>query len=747
MKNLFVFMLFLVPLFLPKAYAQDALSALSSTSGAASYRILYHDDHLYTGAGNTLQVYEVTPQGPPYPLRSEHRLGSTIADIQQKNGFLYLAANHAGISKWDLSNPSSPKLVAEYQPDSLSEAAYDISFYGDTLFVAYKSSVAVFQDLGNSFTLRDRFAFQPGNSKLRGGAVKGTVFACVTSYGGASDGVYLYDTRTYQLLGHFPQPYCDPEEVEFGLQTPLLHVLGGSHTTTNPFDPKGCFYSLDISDPSTPTRVFIDTIHAIIGLGISSPQRATIINDTIYVATQAGMDPDYQPLEPATGQVYVYDATDPGNIHRITTLYAGLWHFDLAIQHNMMHIASEWYGILTMDISDLMNEVEIGRTLTGGWNTGSDVHGNRMAVANEGYGFKVYDISNPTAPQLLGINRDSNFCMTLEYSHDGKYIFGYYYTRDGFRVYDANTLQKVASLPGRYGLSHAWLWKDQAISLYWRTVGARQIHFTDVSDPFSPQKDTSYNYKANDILIDEKGKLFISHNDSLTVLDLENNRFLVTSVQAGFLQNFHSLAIYRDTLFVYATNKGLVRYVFDRQRATLKEEATLPLPYGSPDFMAADSLGVYIVDVEAGMFAYDKASLQQTGYYRTSREYIFTHTWGPQDLFCANGLIFLVEYFGQTTILSNREGNLLPVESSLAPSPKPISFPNPFHQKTTIHFHNPQHQEFQLDLFNTKGTLVRQERGGESMMEFVRNGLPNGLYMYQLSLKGKLVWAGKWVIN
>lgn len=746
MKNVLLTLLALLS-FIDSTFAQNSLKALSSTTGAACYRILYHNQYLYAGTGNTLQVYEVTPSGPPYTLRAERRLGSTIADIQQKDGFLYLAANHAGISKWDLSDPASPSLVAAYQPENLDEAAYDISFFGDSLFVAYKAKVAVFLDQGNTFTLLDRFAIQTGNGKVRGGAIKDSIYACVASYGGASDGVYLYHAHTYQLLGNYPQPYCDPEDVEFGQQTPLLHVLGGSQTTTNPFDPKGCFYSLDITDPTAPTRAYIDTVNTIIGLGISAPQSAVIINDTIYVATQAGMDPDYQIFQPATGQIYVYDATDPANIHRITTLYAGLWHFDLAIHERVIHVASEWYGILTLDISDLMNEFEVGRTLTGGWNTGTAVHGDRMAVANEGYGFKVFDISNPAAPQLVGVNSDSNFCMTLEYSQNGDYIYGYYYTRDGFRVYDAHTLQKVASLPGRNGSSHAWLWKDQAISLYWRTVGARQIFFTDVSDPFNPILDTSYQYKANDILVDDQGKLFLTHNDSLTVLDLGNDKAFVTSVKAGFLQNFHSLAKYKDTVFVYVSNKGLVRYLFDDQANVLIEDAIFPLPYGKPSFMAADSLGLYIVDIEAGMFAYDKASLTQTGYYRTSREFVFTHIWGPQDLFCENGLIFLVEYFGQTTILSNKEGNLLPVENRMEPLPGPIVFPNPFRQQTTIQVDNPLQMQLMLEVFDQKGTLVSRQWGRGNELIFDRKHLPNGLYFYHLELDGQFVGAGKLVVE
>lgn len=65
------------------------------------------------------------------------------------------------------------------------------------------------------------------------------------------------------------------------------------------------------------------------------------------------------------------------------------------------------------------------------------------------------------------------------------------------------------------------------------------------------------------------------------------------------------------------------------------------------------------------------------------------------------------------------------------------AFPNPFSDYTTIQFNLPQIQSVNLLVFDMKGQLVRKEQyenlGSENQsIKFERNGLPAGLYRYQL---------------
>ena len=409
-----------------------------------------------------------------------------------------------------------------------------------------------------------------------------------------------------------------------------------------------------------------------------------------------------------TGQVYIYDGSDPENVYLINSVYGGLWHFDVALQNNRLHIASEWYGILTIDISDIFNVIDLGKTLTGGWNTGSAVHGNLLAVANEGFGFKVFDISSPYNPQPYYFKEDSGFCHSVEFSSDGNYIYGFFKSWDQFRVYDVNTLEKVGWIESPdVGIRRTWVWDDKAVAITETLFGnIKNLFVLNVADPVSPSVETSRSGTFNDVLVDDNGKLFLTTNDSLLVYDLADNYNFLTGIKTGFLQNFKAMAKYKDTLFVYQTNNGLVRYLYDGY-STLTEDVVVSLPYGSPKFMSADTFGLYLVYQKEGLFALDKNDLVQKGYYEHGLEFVVDFLWGPQDIFCKNGFIYLVEYFGQTSVLTNND-NYAGVENpGIIEMDQALElFPNPARDVLNIEFSVSYKKPGYLEIYNVKGELV-----------------------------------------
>ena len=167
---------FCLILFIQTVKAQDSLRFLSATTGAGCYRVEYYNNFLFAGTGTTLRVYDASGN-PPFQMLYEYRFRSIILDLKIKNNFLYVAANHDGISKWDITSPSTPTKLYNYVPDSLNEAAYHISFYGDTIFVAYFKKVGVFYDNGNSFQKLSTFGHITGNGYIAGGDLKNNVYA------------------------------------------------------------------------------------------------------------------------------------------------------------------------------------------------------------------------------------------------------------------------------------------------------------------------------------------------------------------------------------------------------------------------------------------------------------------------------------------------------------------------------------------------------------------------------------------
>ena len=725
--------------------AQDSLNRIGWTDGAACYSIKYHNGYIYTGNGNTLNAHLASGL-PPYQETFRYKFVSNIDDIQVKGNDLFVAVNHSGLYKFSLTDPAIPQLVTSYKPDDFSEAAYDISFYGqDTIFLTYKSKVAVFQDLGTSFGLLTTFGPTSANAIIRGGAIKDTLYAYAVSFtqGAGQDGIYLIDARDFTQYSFWPQTYGEPEEILFSQSNNLMNVLGGTQSWSNPLDPKGCFYSLDVSDPYNPAEIYYDTVNTIWGFGISAPMNGVNINDTLYIATNAAMAHDYAPLDPAYGHVYVYDVSDTANVGLIESIYAGLWHFDVDIQDDtLLHIASEWYGIETMDISDLTNEVQLGKTLTGGWNWGTGVKGDTMVVCNGGYGYKVFDISDPYNPALVTVNYDSNFVKSAEFSEDGNYLYAYYFTNDGFRVFETSNYTQVGSLSGSYGHEKTFRYNDMLMSIEDPSFGATRVHFIDVSNPTSPTLSLTRNYAAHDMHLGDNGKLFVCHNDSLAVWDLNNNFQTVAYVEEGIFKYFKCVAAYQDTVYAYVTNKGLVRYIYDGANS-LVEDMVVSLPYGEPKYIAADAFGVYLCYVEYGLFAYDKVTMTEESWYEHGLEFISPGQWGPRDLFCQDEKIFLVEWFGQTTILTNDNG-LLSVVNKPQEKEEVKVYPNPSVSAVTISFPNSGKDAYALYVYDLAGNEVhRRENITGNVVILDKEELKSGYYIYCLQSEGEVIHTGK----
>ncbi len=720
--------------------AQNSLTFISATTGAACQEVENYGDYLITGNGTTLAIYDVRPsQTVPFNQIFQYRYRSRINDLQIRDHFLYVAANHDGVSKWDISQPENPVLLAEYIPDDTEEAAYDISFFGDTLFVAAGKYVAILSDSENQLLKIGEFHDFSGSGLICGGAVKNDLYAFVLGMGWRNDGVYLYDARTLNQISFFPQTFADPEDVIFGKTTQLLHVLGGTQSTTNPFSPSGYFYSLDISDPSSPQIVFADTINGITGLAIASAMNGINENDTIYVATQAGLKPgDFFPDQT---YVRVYDATHPDNIQLLSYLPAGLWHFDVAKNGNRLFIASEWYGIKTLDISDLANPVDLGNTLTGGWNTDADAFGDFLITANEGNGFKLWDISDIENPKLAAENHNGTFCHRIKFSADGNYIFAVYSTGAGLRVFETATLTQIDSVNELIGTGKMLVWEDRIFIKQKLLFGKEQLNIINVADPFSVEIERSEKMSINDMAI-ENGRLFLANDDEILVYDISEHRF-----DQIFVQNLPSsekaklIAVNRDTIFVCRENGSIVelaRYFLQNTGGTisLTEDIAIELGNGMPQALACDEFGCYLAYTKIGLIAMDKKFSGNFGYYRTGLDFKnFEDKFGITNLFCKNGYIFLCEYFAQTSILVNHD--IFTGISKNRPSSLLLQnfelHPNPASENSTIEFSLSAETDLSIKIYNIRGqeivTLSRNHFSkGKYILPFKIHGLANGVY-------------------
>ncbi len=695
MKKYLLSMLILFFLLIFQSKAQNTLSFISATSGAATQEVCYFNDYLYIGAGSTLMVFDVTQgETPPYNKVFEYRFLSTIMDIVVHNGYLYIAANHDGISKWDISNPGSPQPVAEYIPDNSGEAAYDLSFYGDSLIVDYKNTVAIFHDTGSDLILQNTFFSPTYGGIIRGGEVIDSlyIFAVAMNTFSNGDGIYIYNLKNLNRLSYFHQGFGDPQDIILGNNN-IVHVLGGSQSINNPFSSSGYFYSLDITDVYNPNMIFNDTIKGIPLLSIADAMNGINVNDTIYVATAGGINPS----EPNHGSIYVYDATAPSDIHRIKYLNAGLWHFDVDfnVQNRKLYVASEWYGVKTLDLTHFDNYTDMGNTLTGGWNTGSDAKDSILIVANEGYGFSKYNISNISSPVLTGVNHDNGFCLHTKILDNG-YIVGFYTSGDGIRVFDPSSLKQVSSLSINRNFLNIKKYGNKIFTVYNDFLVL--INFNNPNNPVIENKVKLSQFADMDV--NNQSKVFITQANSLTIYDGGNNLKEIASIDIG--NQAGSITVNDDTIWAYFANLELLKLQlgFSGDKYQLIVSDTFKMPFSqNPNFLANDKYGIYAAYKTKGLYAFDKTNLSQTGYYKTGLEY-WKNQFGVQDLFCVDDKIFLVEYHSQTSILANTDlsgDNPLVFDKKFA-----NIFPNPTNGNFSI-IHNFDKYPVEITIFGLNG--------------------------------------------
>ncbi len=78
---------------------------------------------------------------------------------------------------------------------------------------------------------------------------------------------------------------------------------------------------------------------------------------------------------------------------------------------------------------------------------------------------------------------------------------------------------------------------------------------------------------------------------------------------------------------------------------------------------------------------------------------------------------------------------------------KTLIYPNPFHDFTRLTIDNPENKEYQFQLFNSMGVLVREYHFYTNELIIPRENLGNGIYFYLLSDDQKVIHSGKLIIR
>jgi hypothetical protein len=340
--------------------------------------------------------------------------------------------------------------------------------------------------------------------------------------------------------------------------------------------------------------------------------------------------------------------------------------------------------------------------------------------------------------------------MKARFSPDGAYIYTINLTYESFRVYQTSTLNKVGAIQQPVGTGKFVVYQDRAFVE--QETGGNALNIINVTNPALPFVDTTVSTTINDMAI-SGGKLYLINNDSVVVYDVDDHHFMpIAWVALESNQDAMELAVFYDTVFVFITQKGLVKYQLlnDTTGYSLSEMNTFALPYGEPDFMAVDTFGLYLSYRTNGLFSCNRQTLMQKGYYRGELDTKgYVNQYGVQDLFCKDNLIFLVEYFSQTTILTNNNNFSFGINDNMPESTcRVLVYPNPFSDQATIRIISPTFpDEWNMVIYDLTGCqILKIENIHTSYVTVKRGHLKGGMYVYQVTDKKGLVASGKIIL-
>ncbi|HEX2900723.1 MAG TPA: hypothetical protein VHS96_13455 [Bacteroidia bacterium] len=628
------------------------LMEYSTSRGGGVHRLLANGGFLDAAEGSSLMVYDT--HSPSYSLAFEKRFAGPITDMALHKGFLYVTANHDGLTKWDIAIPIRPLLVGEYRPDDFFTAFHDLHWAGDTLFVAGSSAVWMLQEqagFGPAFTKIGQVCEQmEGRGRVVAAKVLGAncAIAITGKEKGIGQGVHAFKVSPETRLNF---QHYDAAEISGLLRLPgtqRVLAFGGKSATG-----ESLLMAIDFQDALQPRMYWSDTVRgplAAVGAGI-------LQGDTLLVPLSGTLR---RGCAGAKGAVALYDVHDPAQIRYLGQLVLPEAPQHLATGGRQLFVALGDAGIVGYDLrhwkaGGCTALAPNGRNPgSGGQCHGADALGDKLLTANGGAGMLLHliqprkTIATKAFAQLGKVEQvrilgDGGFaaCWIADSLADSLVVIQ---LADG---------KKVGSLPGPFGHRLVLSWQGRIVSARDDKSG---FDILDLRNPQKPRKEQTVLLNFNHISLDAQGRLVVTTEHNIRVVDLSLGGYAEMASLARWGEGFGAVASEGDALYVSTAKRGLVRYrlVKDSRGHTLREDGFAPLPAKQPQHMAIDAQGIYVAYNEQGVYALDKQHFSVQGYCRTGLDYLGRPQEGILDLFCKEGKIFVVEHYGQVTILQRK---------------------------------------------------------------------------------------------
>ncbi len=437
-----------------------SLTATYDTGGASAAEGVYIEgDYAFVAFGvDGLVILDITDlENPTY--HGSYDTPGYARGVYVDGNHAFLADTDYGLQIINITDPANPTLSGTFDTDSWS---YDVFVFGNHAYLAAGTSGLIVLDITDvtNPTLGDSYN-TAGSSR--------DVFV---------EGHYAYVADNNRGLLVFAQSEPIYPRYAASIATPGIPAAddGGIFTSGNLayIVGWGKMQVVNISNPENPQILGNCTTPG-------DSYNVFVAGDFAFIADGS-----------TSGGLQIANVTDPQNPHIVSYLNSSISAYDVFIAGNHAFIGSS-AGLKVIDITDVMNPLEIGSYFTPGAISSIDVEGDIAVMCNSYLdSLQIINITNPKNPSLLGAVNVSDGLLDVCIEGDYAYIAGYAEGLYVVDIQDAKNPVVVSNLALLSASVDVFLEGDFAYIAQWN----HGLAIINIADPLDPAEVDNYSQSS-----------------------------------------------------------------------------------------------------------------------------------------------------------------------------------------------------------------------------------------------------------
>ncbi|MSP12881.1 MAG: hypothetical protein EXR62_07980 [Chloroflexi bacterium] len=351
--------------------------------GGVIFSMMAHGDYLYLGAGPRLVILNVSDPIHPVFVGQTEVLSDLAYNLAIDGNYAYIANGAGGLVIVNISNPSSPKIVARYPTPGL---ARDVTVAHGYAYVTSSTGLSIFE------------ATFPW-----GAASKGFVNMSENVYGVrvTQDYAYVIDgDRRLHVINISNS--ADPKEigsVEISINANQIELSAMYAYVFSLFNVD----ILDLTNPAVPKYV------GGVGLSADNSGGRAISGTLLFIAGSTGLE--------------IVDVSNPAAPIRVG-LFPTTWNWRVAAQGTQVYVAGRYGGLRVIDVANPQHPVQASFYDVAGYAADVKVAGSYAYLAGWRSGLRIIDVVNPSQPGEVGFFTPDGFVFHVVISRGYAYTVG-----------------------------------------------------------------------------------------------------------------------------------------------------------------------------------------------------------------------------------------------------------------------------------------------------------------------------------